>query len=409
MRCFFALLFVFWPALVSSLVLRMNTKAPVVIVGGGIHGASVAYYLRELGRSSIILEKAPHVAPAASGKSGGFLAREWGSGPTVQLHQKGFDLHVEVAKKLGITSFRELGVLSVSSTGRRGLLHVSWLDRASRTSLLDGAAAQVTPLELTEKLMESSGAEVRLGTTAVGVDLSDNDAVRQVTGVRCSDGSVIETDTLVIAAGPWSGVLVEDWFDVELPMEGVRSTSIVFKGGGETVQREFKALFCDEDEYGCHTEVYPRPDGSLYLCGLGGSKYVKGDDLREGGAFYFPASVTADPLRVAAGLRSFRALSSLGDAEPAVTQACMRPLHPDALPTMSSVPGVAGAFVSCGHNCWGILWSLVSGRAMAELVVQGKPSIVDLRPFSAQRFTTGAKAKTARGRAMGETQVGEQW
>jgi glycine/D-amino acid oxidase-like deaminating enzyme len=66
----------------------------------------VAYYLRELGRNSIILEKASHVAPAASGKSGGFLAREWGSGPTVQLHQKGFDLHVEVAKKLGITSFR---------------------------------------------------------------------------------------------------------------------------------------------------------------------------------------------------------------------------------------------------------------------------------------------------------------
>ena len=393
----------------------MSTMTPAVIVGGGIHGASIAYYLKELGRPSIIVEKAPNVAPAASGKSGGFLAREWGSGPTVQLHQKGFDLHVEVAAKLGITSFRELGVLSVSSSGRRGSVDVSWLDRAARTSLLDGAAAQVTPIELTEKLVESSGAEVRLGTAVVGVELSEDDdaekAVRRVTGVRCSDGTVIKTDTLIIAAGPWSGVLAEDWFDVELPMEGVRSTSIVFKGAGEVVRREFKALFCDEDEHGCHTEVYPRPDGSLYLCGLGGSKYVKGDDLREGGACYDPASVTADPLRVAAGLRSFRAISSLGDAEPEVSQACMRPLHPDALPTMSPVaPGsVSGAFVSCGHNCWGILWSLVSGRAMAELVVQGKASIVDLRPFSAQRFATGAKAKSARGRAKGETQVGEQW
>jgi glycine/D-amino acid oxidase-like deaminating enzyme len=392
----------------------MSTKtSPVVIVGGGIHGASVAYYLKELGRSSVIIEKAPTIAPAASGKSGGFLAREWGSGPTVQLHQKGFDMHVEIAAKLGISSFRELGVLSVSSRGQRRGVDVSWLDRASSTSLLDGAAAQVTPLELTQKLVEGSGADVILGTAVEGVDLAPdigNEAMRhRVTGVRCSDGRFIETDTLVIAAGPWSGVLCEDWFGIELPMEGVRSTSIVFREGGDDVRRDFKALFCEEDEHGCHTEVYPRPDGSLYLCGLGGSKYIKGDELRKGGSCYFPEAVTADPLRVAAGLRSFRALSSLGDVEPSVTQACMRPIHPDALPTISPIsPEIAGAFVSTGANCWGILWSLVMGRAMAELVVQGRATVVDLRPFSAQRFG-GVKTQAKRGRAKGSVQVGEQW
>ena len=39
-----------------------------------------------------------HVACAASGKAGGFLARGWGSGPTRQLHQVSFDLHEEIAR-----------------------------------------------------------------------------------------------------------------------------------------------------------------------------------------------------------------------------------------------------------------------------------------------------------------------
>ena len=85
----------------------------------------------------------------------------------------------------------------------------------------------------------------------------------------------------------------------------------------------------------------------------------------------------------------------------------MRPLHPDGLPTMSRVsPAVTGAFVSCGHNCWGILWALVSGYAMAELVTLGRAKIVDLSPFSAGRFYT---PKSKNGRKMGEVEVGEQW
>lgn len=43
------------------------------------------------------------------------------------------------------------------------------------------------------------------------------------------------------------------------------------------------ALFCSEDSNGCHLEVYPRPNGDVYLCGLGGSDHVKGDRLREKG------------------------------------------------------------------------------------------------------------------------------
>ena len=62
-----------------------------------------------------------------------------------------------------------------------------------------------------------------------------------VTGVTMGDGSELLTHLVIFAAGPWSGVLIEDIFDVPLPLEGVRSTSLVFHGC-ETVITDFKVL-----------------------------------------------------------------------------------------------------------------------------------------------------------------------
>ena len=114
----------------------------IVIVGGGIHGASIAYHLKTLfSLPSVIVEKTA-VASAASGKSGGFLARSWGSGPTVALHEKSFDMHVQLAAELKVESFRHVGVLSVSGA-HKGANGVTWLDRTASSSEMGGPAAQV--------------------------------------------------------------------------------------------------------------------------------------------------------------------------------------------------------------------------------------------------------------------------
>ena len=58
--------------------------------GGGIHGVSLAYYLTANYKSEqidVVLVERTGVASAASGKAGGFLAREWGNGPTIPLHK----------------------------------------------------------------------------------------------------------------------------------------------------------------------------------------------------------------------------------------------------------------------------------------------------------------------------------
>jgi len=69
-----------------------KTPEKIVICGGGIQSAAIAYYLSLRGVTSTVVERS-EVACAASGKAGGFLARGWGSGPTRQLHEVSFDLH----------------------------------------------------------------------------------------------------------------------------------------------------------------------------------------------------------------------------------------------------------------------------------------------------------------------------
>ena len=203
------------------------TKSKVVILGGGIHGASIAYHLSQLADPPhiTVLERS-RVAAAASGKAGGFLAREWGSGSTVQLHQHSFDLHKELAEKFQLSSFRLLDVLSLDGTARAkrpaGGNAASWLDRQVKSSSLSGAAAQVTPLELTERLMLESRAEVVI-EIAQGLE---RNAAGELVGVKTASGRVLEADKVCVSMGPWSGVWVEDYLDVRFPMEGVKSTSV---------------------------------------------------------------------------------------------------------------------------------------------------------------------------------------
>src|ERR1700689_2799138 len=73
----------------------------VLICGGGAIGASVAYFLSCRGVKATVIESTG-VACAASGKSGGFLARDWCDGsPLAALAQRSFDLHAELAERSG--------------------------------------------------------------------------------------------------------------------------------------------------------------------------------------------------------------------------------------------------------------------------------------------------------------------
>lgn len=87
----------------------------VVVVGAGAIGASVAYFLTKKGAHVTLVDRAG-VATCASGKAGGFLARDWCSGALGQLARLSFELHTSLAAELGGAErygFRALDTLSV--------------------------------------------------------------------------------------------------------------------------------------------------------------------------------------------------------------------------------------------------------------------------------------------------------
>lgn len=63
----------------------------------------------------------------------------------------------------------------------------------------------------------------------------------------------------------------------------------------------------------------------------------------------------------------------------------MRPMVPDTLPVMGTVPGKENVFVSSGHQMLGMTLAAASAWAMAGLILDGTPPL-DLAPFSPTRF-----------------------
>jgi len=72
----------------------------VLICGGGVIGASIAFFLSRRGVKATVIERTG-LACAASGKSGGFLARDWCDGsPLAPLARRSFALHADLAERI---------------------------------------------------------------------------------------------------------------------------------------------------------------------------------------------------------------------------------------------------------------------------------------------------------------------
>jgi glycine/D-amino acid oxidase-like deaminating enzyme len=263
--------------------MAFSATAPqnIVVVGGGIQGTSVAYHLAKNApantKITILESKAP--ASAASGKGGGFMARSWGDGtPTQRLHELAFDMYQDLAKELNCESYRLLPVLSVSpgydgigkarKDQQLGGIIPKWLDgKVGRISAMGYGqdTAQVTPLEFVTKMLEATSEQVQvvLGTcTGVETDQGSERGSRKIVGVKYQprtegdayeEEQILPASTVIVSAGPWS-CAAEDWFlgAVQLPMEGIKSTSIVWKQPQDT-EIDATALFCGEDDrFGTH-------------------------------------------------------------------------------------------------------------------------------------------------------------
>jgi glycine/D-amino acid oxidase-like deaminating enzyme len=179
----------------------------------------------------------------------------------------------------------------------------------------------------------------------------------------------------VIAMGPWS-VLAARWLPLP-PVFGLKGHSLVFETGAALPPEALFLEYADPAGFLLSPEVFPRADGTTYVCGVSSE-----------------SPIPIDPDHVAPDEGAIDRLKALCDrispvlarAPVLASQACYRPVTADGLPLIGAIPGVRGAYVATGHSVWGILNAPATGEAMAELILDGAASTVDLSPFDPARL-----------------------
>ena len=360
----------------------MTPPRHVIVCGAGVVGASVAYFLARRGVAVTVIERSD-VACAASGKSGGFLALDWCDGSALgPLARASFALHAELAKELAtdygyrrmdtfMLAARERGTL----TGGHRVAAPSWLDGAGIVTATLGSTettAQVTPAPFTQALIDGArahGAKLQIGMVE---DVARRDGA--VAGVVTADGQMQDGEAVVLAMGPWTGRLSGR---LRLPnVYGLKGYSVTLAAPDVPAH----ALFVDyrtSDGRALEPEIFPRPGGEVYICGMADPA-----PLPESPELVEVNDASCTVLARAGG----RVSTALAEARIVRRQACYRPVTDDGLPLIGRVPGLRGAFVATGHGPWGMLNAPATGLALAELIADGTPSLVDLRAFDPARL-----------------------
>lgn len=301
---------------------EVNKSPSIVIVGGGIIGASVAYYFAERNVSVTTFE-ATGVASSSSGKAGGFLASDWSAPPLNALSSLSFDLHRHLALNefdADSLGYRVVSAYSIDLHRGKGVKGKwGWLDgdlqpRSKPSQIGDQRkCAQVTPFQLThalfDKAREKVGSKVVLGHVT-NVRRSGDDGKSNKTrweievdvpvsvGSGSSDGKLdmaqererrkYKADIVVLCMGAWS-IKACEWFPSLAPIAASKAASlIVHRRRSNSDSDSNKPNRTDSDEtstkqqneidrvlFSQYTyrrgqvrepEVYPRPNGDVYVC-----------------------------------------------------------------------------------------------------------------------------------------------
>src|SRR5947208_10217189 len=208
----------------------MRTRARAVVIGGGVGGCAILYWLTKLGWDDVVLVERADLTSGSTFHSAGLVGQLRGSLSLTKMMMASVDLYRTVGEEVGLeTGWHEVGSLRLASSEERmqelrrqagwaktfGLpLELVSPEEAKRlfppmsTEGVLGAAylpsdGYIDPSMLTFALAEGArrgGAEICTRTRVTGIDVERG----RVTGVR-TDQSDIETEVVVNAGGMFAG------------------------------------------------------------------------------------------------------------------------------------------------------------------------------------------------------------
>ncbi len=205
--------------------------------------------------------------------------------------------------------------------------------------------------------LQEMGVEIKSGIEVLGGSRSGS----RVTGLETTAGS-LAADEILIAAGAWSGQVVEH-FGVRLPVQAGKGYSITMTSGGPQLKQP---LYLGEARVGCSPF-----DGAVRFAGTMELSGINTDLNRR------------RIVGIRKGIQQYL-MTPIGDQDGAEWVG-MRPLTPDGLPMLGRVPRFDNLYLATGHAMLGVTLAPVTGETMADLMTGALASSA-LTAFEPGRF-----------------------
>lgn len=373
-------------------------RADVVIVGGGIVGASIAYHLATRGVRDVVVLERDQLGSGSTTRNAGGVRLQFSTEINVLLSLRSLPRIERFAEEMGVDpQLRQVGYLfliteerdvapfeeSLAMWKRLGV-PVQRLDAAGVHALFpelrvddvrfatlcqrDGHCDPTSLLNGYVTRAREKGARFREHEPVTGVE-RDGDRVRSV---RTPNGE-IACSTLVNAAGAWAAE-VGELAGVDLPIRPLRR-QIFVTDPVPGLDREFPLTV----EFA--TSLYFHRESGGVLMGMA--------DPTDGPGF--DSSVNWDFLPTLVERALYR-LPILERAKVKTGWAGFYEDTPDKHPIIGAVPGLDGFLCAAGFSGHGIMHAPAAGEAIAELIVDGRTSL-DLTALAYDRFSRGELIK----------------
>ncbi len=374
----------------------MSNTADVIIIGAGVHGASLAFHLAQRGVKALILEK-KFVAAGATGRSSGLVRMHYDVRQASELAWVSFHYFRNWKEMVGGDSgFRRTGFLQfvapddVEKMSANVKMHQeigipAMLIKADDVKRLAPSFA-TDDIELAAFEPESGYADPT-GTANAFINAAKEKGARliqdcavtsviadsKVKGVQTSQGDFF-APVIVNVAGAWAGKL-NQLAGLDLPYDTWRHDTMF-------VARPCQVGPDHPTVIDFSNEMYFRPDaGNLTLVGL-----EDGNPLGE--------SPDSDTDHAKSGFVE-RGIDRICKRVPIMENGGLHSAHggydgitPDQHPMLGQI-GPDGFYLDCGHSGTGFKISPAVGLCMSELILDGKAKAVDISIYRPQRFAEG--------------------
>jgi FAD-dependent oxidoreductase domain-containing protein 1 len=374
----------------------------VVVVGGAAVGSAVAYFLNhDLGftGSIAVIERDPTYAHAATTLSAASIRQQFSTPENIRMSRFGLEFFHALKERFGPQAdiaLHERGYLLLASeTGAETLAANHAIQRAEGADI-----ALLDPAMLTAKFRWLKASDLKLGAygqsgegwfdahsllglvrkaarakgatyihgEAIGIDCIRN----RITAVRLADGRAISCGTLVNAAGPQAGD-VAALAGIALPVEPRKRCVFVVA---------CRAALLDMPLIVDPTGVWIRPEGKTYICGVSPPEDSdsRAADFEVDYALFEEMvwPMLAHRIPAMEELKLERAWAGHYDYNTLDQNAVIGP-HPEA----------SNFIFANGFSGHGLQQSPATGRAVAELIVHGRFTSLDLALFGYERVAQG--------------------